>query len=113
MVRRIQHDDDGATLDEIVLTDVTFHIERMSHHGWWIGVSDPKTNERLSIWLSATAEPVVEHDFVMTAKVCGPLLYHGSAWRDRRGTEHRCEVDEPHVRCRCECGTTRRNEVNR
>ena len=108
---RMQWDDNGAHLDEIVLTNVTFHIERMSQHGWWLGIHDPETGEHLSLWWSARGELVVEHDFRnLTENVRGPLLYHLGPWRDRRGSEHRCEVDKAdHKRCRCECGSTRRN----
>lgn len=109
---RFQYDDDGDQLDEIVLSNVTFHIERMSQHGWWLGVDNRETGEHLSMWFHASAQPNLEHDFHGTQKVIrGPLLYHGPVWRDRRGAEHRCEVETPgHVRCRCECGATRRSE---
>ena len=106
---RFQWDDDGNSLDEIVLTDVTFHIERMSHHGWWLGVHDPKTGQNLSLWWRQTAEPVVEHDFIdVRQDIRGPLLYDcPTRWTDRHHGEHRCEVEKPHNRHRCECGATK------
>lgn len=109
---------DGDDLDEIVLSNVTFHIERMSHHGWWLGVRDPKTGEDLSMWWSATAEPVLETDQWRGAEIINrePLAYWcDHRWADRRGSEHQCVVgnlaaerNPDHVRHRCECGATTR-----
>lgn len=108
---RFQYDDNGTHLDEIVLTGVTFHIERMSQHGWWLGVDDPETGQHLSMWWAATAEPVVEEDFAdVRHYLRGPLLYHAPPWRDRKGGEHRCEIHGDHKLCRCECGATTTND---
>lgn len=98
----------SGELDEIVLTGVTFHIERMSHHGWWMSVRDPKTGEDVHLWWRAIAEPVVESSFTSAAqKDHGPLLYRcPHRWKDRRGGEHRCELDQDHRRHHCECGAT-------
>ncbi len=111
MSDRFQYDDDGRSLDEIVLTGVTLHLERMSHHGWWMSAHDPATGDRVALHWTATREPVVERegfDRVETV-IRGPLLYHADgSWSDRRA-DHRCEVDAPaHRRCRCECGATRK-----
>lgn len=109
---RFQYDDDGDSLDEIVLCGVTFHIERMSHHGWWMAVHDPETGERADFWWHSAAEPVMETDGFARAEqiIRGPLTYAcPTRWTDRRYGEHRCEVEKSgHVQHRCECGATRK-----
>lgn len=102
---------DGSQLDEIVLSGVTFHIERMSHHGWWLGVTDEDTGEHLSLWWQATGELVIETDrFDGAELVQRPPVHYAcpTHWIDRRGGEHRCEVDKEHARHRCECGATKK-----
>ena len=109
MSDRIKFDDDGDQLDEIVLTGVTVHMERMSHHGWWMVMRNPETGESVDLWWQATAEPVVDDAYPSVKHVIhGPLGCHGPPWIDRKGGDHRCDVDKfEHVRCRCECGATK------
>lgn len=99
---------DGDQLDEVVLSNVTFHIERMSHHGWWMAIDDRETGERIDFWWHASAEPVVEYgDWADVEQVNRePLAYPcDTRWTDRRGSEHQCESEKAgHVQHRCECG---------
>jgi hypothetical protein len=38
-------DRSGGDIDEIVLHDVTVHVEQMSDRCWWIGIYRPGDNE--------------------------------------------------------------------
>lgn len=108
MSDRIQYD--GDQLDEVVLSDCMFHIERMGHHGWWMAAY--RDGKRISFWFSMSHEPVVEMD---CGQVDGvetihrePLAYWcQTAWTSRTG-DHQCEIEKPHKDHRCECGAVRR-----
>lgn len=101
MSDRIQYDADE--LDEIVLTNVTLHLERMSHHGWYLG--GYRDGEHLSVWFEASQEPVVdEGDWKELEHTHhGPLTYACPV----RWDGHRCEVEKKNHRVhKCECGAS-------
>ena len=81
---------DGDDLDEVVLSNVVVHMERMSHHGWWMAIDDRETGERVDFWWHASGEPVVEGGFPSAEQVTRePLAYACPyRWTDRREGQH-------------------------
>ena len=106
---RITFDGDYAHLDEVVIEDALVHIERMSQHGWYIGIY--KDGKGLQTW----CQDLVLGDFSEFAQVVDtrePLLGCGVEWEGSDRRPHRCDFmkDADHPRSGrhiCECGSYR------
>lgn len=88
-------------LDEVVLTGVTLHIERMSWHDWWFCAD--KDGEQIDFY-AADLQISDQDGFSDLVQVREPLLGCDVEW-GKYPRFHRCERTKPnHRKHVCECG---------
>lgn len=98
----------GERLDEVVASGATVHVEAMSHHGYWIGLTLPG-GAHMALWARDVNVTETE-DWPVGVTTREPLLYRcNTNWITADdGVTHQCEVERDHRRHRCECGRTRK-----
>lgn len=106
MSERFVFDGDLDHLDEIVLHDVTLHIEAMDHHHYFVGITRNGHTIRLSaadVRYRGTENDDGNGGGWPVLDVRAPLLGCGVEWTDGYRI-HRCEAVKPHAgphMCHC------------
>lgn len=106
---------DGDHPDELVLTGVTVHLERMSWHSWWgeiilpSGVSVDLAFRDLNIDFEAKDEAALPISY-------GPDLLGCTTEWSSHGRLHRCRINPNQhadsLRHLCECGSWKKESTS-
>jgi hypothetical protein len=102
MTDRIQYD--GDDLSEIVLTGVTLHLERLSHHDWHLAAY--RDGQDLLLDFSTSLEPDLRAtEWPGVERIDHDRLPHPCPTRWAHLGKHQCDRAGRHKgRHKCECG---------
>jgi hypothetical protein len=111
---RVTFDGDITRLDEVVLSGVDLHIERLDTHEWMIRVTRPERisygptiRPALVLHLHGNDLTVYDEEGTDHITTMGPPPILCKEWKDRQGIRHECHSVKPHKRHRCTCGKWR------
>jgi hypothetical protein len=112
---RVTFDGDITRLDEVVLSGVDLHIERLDTHEWMIRVTrtaqvdltDASPVDPLVLHMHGSDLAVSDEEGTDPITTMGPPPILCNEWNDRQGIRHECHSVKPHKRHRCTCGKWR------